>query len=325
MAKHLFLASTPFNVIISSMIALELPEEDSAELWLIDQPEIQTPFMRHFSEWSDAPFSRIRIATHQAKRLADKKKRKASLQSLSEEVANYPFDYIYTGNDRRIEFQWLMAHHPGTTEGHYIDDGTYSYVGRKTHWLTDKILDNALKKFSYGFWWKQPPTIGASEWISVAHLAFPTLAVPELKRKQCRTLPENLNSPAFASLSDIYAEDMAGIENLDAIVILPHESVADVTTEQKMLSVAQEYHAAAAKPHPRSSGRATNGLPEIAASLPSEIMLTRLKPQCCIIGDVSTALLTARWLRPDLNVICIAEKETPVTRLMRQLNIKVLL
>ena len=38
MAHHLFLASTPFNTLIASMIALDLPSGDTCELWLIDQP-----------------------------------------------------------------------------------------------------------------------------------------------------------------------------------------------------------------------------------------------------------------------------------------------
>ena len=141
MAHHLFLASTPFNIVIASMIALELPKEDISDLWLIDQPHESSEFIKRVLSWSGSPFKEIRLATFQAKSLDAKKQRKNILEQLTQQAMSLDVTDLYTGNDRRIEFQWLMAHLPSTVKGHYIDDGTYSYIGRKTGWLSDGIID----------------------------------------------------------------------------------------------------------------------------------------------------------------------------------------
>ena len=326
MAHHLFLCSTPFNVVIASMIALDVQKSDTCELWLIDQPLEPSPFMRQVLSWKVSPFMDIKLASHQAKTLSAKRGRKKELKRLARVAEEKGVTDLYTGNDRRVEFQWLMAHLSNKTTGHYIDDGSYSYIGRKTHWLSDKIIDNLLKKLSYGIWWKQPKTIGASAWITIAHLAFPDLAVPALRKKDCRKIPEYINDPVFESLCDSFRDSLAGLNKLDALIILPHESVRSSETEQLLLAEGKEHSTCGIKCHPRSSTSVPEQASEmrvVDANLPFELLLTQLESGCCIIGDVSSALLTARWLRPELPIVCYAQNENSLTRLMQSLDIKV--
>lgn len=326
MAHHLFLASTPFNIVIASMIALELPKEDISDLWLIDQPHESSEFIKRVLSWSGSPFKEIRLATFQAKSLDAKKQRKNILEQLTQQAMSLDVTDLYTGNDRRIEFQWLMAHLPPTVKGHYIDDGTYSYIGRKTGWLSDGIIDNLLKKLTYGFWWKQPETIGASDWIQMAHLAFPEHAVPQLRKKEVRQIPDLLSHPAFASLGADYSDTLSEIAELNALIILPHESVRSEKTEQLLLQEGSQHVNCGIKRHPRSESAITENagwMKEVNAKIPFELLLGGLKPGCCVIGDISSALLTARWLRPQLKVVCLAEKTNSLTELMDKIGIEV--
>jgi hypothetical protein len=326
MAHHLFLASTPFNVVIAGMIALELPTNETCDLWLIDQPSKPSVFVTKILEWRDSPFRSIRIVTHQAKSVKQKRQRKRILKHLTEQAKDLGITDLYTGNDRRIEFQWLMAHLPWAVQGHYIDDGTYSYIGRNTSWFSDGIVDNLLKKLTYGFWWKQPETVGASDWIQIAHLAFPKHSVPQLQDKVCRQIPDHLSNPAFTSLAADYSDTLSETSKLDALIVLPHESVRSAKTEQRLLQEGDEYERCGIKRHPRSESGLPEGaahMAEVSARVPFELLLSGLKPECCIIGDVSSALLTARWLRPQLSVVCLAEQRNSLTDLMSKIGIKV--
>ncbi|HCG78135.1 MAG TPA: hypothetical protein DE015_02850 [Oceanospirillales bacterium] len=326
MAHHLFLASTPFNTLIASMIALDLPSGDTCELWLIDQPSECSIFVKSVLAWRDSPFREIRIASNQAKGVKQKKQRKRILRKLSQQAEISGVTDLYTGNDRRIEFQWLMAHLPSTVKGHYIDDGTYSYIGRKTGWFSDGIIDNLLKKLTYGFWWKQPETVGSSDWIQIAHLAFPEHAVPQLQEKVCYQIPDHLSNHAFVSLGDDYSDTLSEATKLDALIILPHESVRSAKIEQRLLEEGSNYEYCGIKRHPRSESNLPENAThtkEISARVPFELLLSGLKPECCVIGDVSSALLTARWLRPQLQVICLAEQKNSLTDLMRKIGIEV--
>jgi len=325
MARHLFLASTPFNVITASMIALELPEEDEARLWLIDQPKKLSPFMQALPHWSMSPFAETRVVSYKARSVHERINRKSALREMTEAFLHYAPQHLYTGNDRRIEFQWLMGHADTRPTGHYLDDGTYTYLGRKTHWLSDKVFDNFLKKATYGRWWKQPSTIGASGWISEAHVAFPHEVVPALREKALKKLPENLNDPAFLDLMsgfDLHADKLM---SADIIILVPHESVQDEQTLQAMKNVAQTGKNVLVKNHPRNTSipESLTGYDQLPASLPMETLLPGINQHCRIIGDVSTALLTSKWLRPELAVTAFADGNNGLTPLMRQLGISV--
>lgn len=325
MARHLFLASTPFNVITAAMIALELPAGDEARLWLIDQPQQFSPFMQGLSRWPMSPFSETRVVSNKARSVAERFQRKSVLRQMTSVFLSFAPQHVYTGNDRRIEFQWLMGHAEIQPEGHYLDDGTYTYLGRKTHWLVDKIFDNLLKKITYGLWWKQPSTIGASAWISDAHVAFPNEVVAALREKSLHKLPDNLSHPAFIDLMSGFDLPKDKLLAADTIILVPHESVQDAQTLLALTSAAVNGNNVLVKNHPRnlSLPESLNNYEQLPASLPMETLLPGINPDCQIFGDVSTALLTSKWLRPELAVTAFAKSESGLIHLMRQLGISV--
>lgn len=343
MAIHLFLASTPFNMLTSAMVAFELPPEDEAYLGLIDQPENERSFVTAINQWQASPFKQTLLLSQQAKGKGKRQKRNLAFERIKQFLDQVKPDHIYTGNDRRIEFQFSMHYATSlknNTLGIYLDDGTYSYLGRKTHWFKDQLVDNLAKKISYGFWWKQPSTIGASKWISQTILAFPDSAVPALKIKQSKPLPENLQRTEFKQLAqiclalfDFSAEKLA---HIDGVLLLPHESVATDQTKNKLSYWLINLGAKISfKHHPRtvlvqSSGdKETWLIPDEALQIPSgipmEVLLPLLQPTCRLAGDVSTALLTAKWLRPELDVTAFATANTSIQwlNLLNLLKIKV--
>ena len=321
MAKHLFMASTPFNVLTAAMVAFGLPQGDVAELGLIDQTSTTATFREALLSWQNSPFANIRLLSEKASGKAKRRQRLQGFRRIRQCLQELQPDWIYTGNDRRIEFQFSMAH--SNARGVYLDDGTYSYLGRKTHWLKDRVLDNMAKKVAYGRWWKQPPAIGASAWIDHSILAFPNSALPILKNKTCKPLPNNLQRPEFAQLAQIcLGEQPMTLGTLDGLLLLPHSSV--MSDQQQALGQWLDSCGAdiAYKHHPRTGHELQSAdmavrhwqLPArawaVPAAIPMEMLLPLLPQHCKISGDVSTALLTAKWLRPELDVSAAVRSDT---------------
>lgn len=323
--QHLFLASTSFNIITAAMVAKELNDGDEAYLWLIDQPHEINNFTQQVLNWTHSPFQKIEIVSYKAKKLADKIKRKKTLIDLVALLSEIRPEHIYTGNDRRVEFQYLMhLANKGAKKvtGHYIDDGTYSYVGKKDSWIGEATLNNIIKKLTYGIWWHQPQTIGGSTWIDCCHLAFPEFALKKLQEKKLYTLPQNITSNEFLALSESSTSTKSNISEIDKIAILPHSSVSNELITRNIMAEVLKGRVPALKNHPRNSpSPKINNLITLEASVPMEIFLPQLPSNCCLIGDISTALLTAKWLRPELQVIAYYNNDSPLLDLMKKLGI----
>jgi len=317
MTSHLFLASTPFNMLTASMVALSLPKSDKKILALIDQPKETSEFVQSILDWKASPFFHAEISSNQAKGKEKTKIRNQAFNNIKSLIGTYTPDLIYTGNDRRIEFQYAMHMSKDNTQGIYIDDGTYSYLGRKTHWLKDKVIDNFIKKLTYGDWWKQPGTIGSSDWISKSILAFPDSAYYLLKEKPIEALPQNLTDPAFSELTnnmlDTFRLNKSDISELKSLALLPHDSVFDQsfnTVLKDLINI--DSKALAIKHHPRTQNKNlffTKDTKELPSKIPMEILLPSLDKQCKIYGDISTALLTSKWLRPELNCCALLKQK----------------
>lgn len=315
MASHLFLASTPFNVLTAAMVAFELPKGDQAILGLIDQTRTTQVFRDILAKWPDSPFKQILLISEKVSNKQKRTARKEAFRNIDRCLTECAPDWIYTGNDRRIEFQYAMAHSP-EAKGAYIDDGTYSYLGRPTSWFSDRIFDNLLKKATYGRWWKQPSQIGASEWIDKAIVAFPEMVIPEIRRRGCKQLPNNLDRSEFRSLTELAIQGhVEQLQRVATLVLLPHNSAVSDSQANLTSLLSKVNGAVFYKHHPRTEERYKTPeqlknfwqLPsnshELPSSTPIEIILPLLAERVTVIGGLSTALLTCKWLRPDLQVI----------------------
>jgi hypothetical protein len=211
--------------------------------------------------------------------------------------------------------EWLGLN----TQCHYIDEVTITYVGRKaSSSFSDAIIDNWLKKLSYGLWWKNPLTVGESAWINTVHVAFPDLIDQRLKNK----IIEPLNHNAFkytemmqlsTDILNFYSFDTNKLSDLDALFTLPHESLftSDSSYRDQILNQIKDLKDqglnVAAKYHPRNGNPdglnlLDAGVELIPAGISFEAILPLLPAKTHIIGDLSSKLLIARWLRPELEV-----------------------
>jgi hypothetical protein len=348
----LYLVSTPLNLFIASAIAMEKRKHQNAnqiriELGFIDQPgDGANVYVETVKAWQDSPFDAIHVLP--ARTSGPLKKfshRKQAFSMLREIIDELRPGMIAVGNDRRVEFQFAMHYAECSgyaPRGVYLDDGTYTYVGRKTKVVRDAWLDNGLKKLVYGRWWQQPPTVGASGWIDDAYVAFPELVFEPLKQKSLHKINASwFESQPIQSLSQLlmakFEVDKSQLEKLDVVITLPHgslitdESTYADTMRQVVEGLSQRSKRIGIKYHPSQKRKDPLGLAVYSGVmlLPSVLAFEVLLPalgEAVIVGDVSTALLSSKWLRPALRVIAIASGsyQQQFLELFRQLEIELI-
>ena len=174
----------------------------------------------------------------------------------------------------------------------------------------------------YGSWWRQPPTVGASEWIDDAYVAFPDLVHEALKLKVLHEINADwFESPQFQALTqsllNSFDIDAEILRNIDVLITLPHASLLENGAEYakamqqlvKVLSlrgrrVGIKYHPRQTDPDPLGLV-GQSGVTLLPAVLAFEVLLPGLG-NAVIVGDVSTTLLSSKWLRPALRTIAVA-------------------
>lgn len=349
MDRSVYFASTLLHLYCASVVAAERSEE--AHLIFIDQPE-NTPFplLDIVKKWPESPFSSVSLLSSRFKGLINKViKRKAMFQSLRSTLETLKPKHLFVGNDRRIEFQYSMHICTEIFEsegekpvGHYLDEGTFTYVGRKaSSHIGDAYIDQFFKKLSYGWWWKNPPTIGGSDWIETVHVAFPDLIHPLLSNKIIDPLnKQGFQSKAMVSLSKrIIANqhfDDTQLQTINALITLPHESLFERNPSYETLikKVVKDKIALGKKVgikyHPRNSepdilNLAGLGARLIPAAIPFEAILPLLPDNTEVVGDLSSTLLISRWLRPELTATAyeIQKIDENFKRLYQSIDIKI--
>lgn len=341
---HFYFASTPLHVFLSSAIALTRPN-DQHILLMIDQPEVDNNlYFTGVQRWASSPFEASHIFEGRVKGLRKKiQSRKRIFAQIKALIEQYNPKFLYTGNDRRIEFQYGMSQ-ANDAVGCYIDEGTFTYVGRKaSSQMGDAIFDNIGKKLTYGFFWKNPPTIGGSAWVRDVYVAFPDLIYQGLKHKNIIHLePEWLQNDALRQFSDgilslqSYSPD--ALSGLAMLIALPHESllVDSVSSWQSIITKLQASSAkVAVKYHPRDlhtdvlNLSTQNHLIEIPRKINFESLIPHIPEDCVIIGDFSSVLINAKWLKPSLTIKAVADERNAMaerfTAFYKALGIDILL
>lgn len=328
-----YLTSTPLHLFLSSAIASQRPDKKNI-LIFIDQADVENNFyFEQVKKWESSPFESVHIFPGRIQGFLEKRKSRANtFLALSELINKYKPTAIYTGNDRRIEFQYSMfkSQEYGGATGNYIDEGTYTYLGRPPSLgISDMIIDSTIKKIVYGFWWKNPPTIGGSAWISNVYAAFPDLVHPLLKKKNLIELSPswlqsdslNIFSSQLLETKNIYLDS---IQTIDVLIALPHESIIAKNNQYKnsLINLISQLKIkgknVAVKYHPRDIKQDALKLTEIGCPLiPKQVnfeaLLLIFPKNRTIVGDFSSVLLNARWLRPDLRVIAALENKSSVS------------
>ncbi|MBN1006627.1 polysialyltransferase family glycosyltransferase [Amphritea pacifica] len=321
MPRSVYFVSTLLHLFTATAIAGERNNE-KAVLVFIDQPEGKVPQIFNLvQQWELSPFAEQHLFYGRLKGgLSKLKKRRQLFRDIKQLMERLQPTHIFVGNDRRIEFQYAMhiASSSGKRAvGHYMDEGTFTYVGRQaSSGMGDVVVDNLLKKLFYGLWWKNPLTVGESAWISEIHVAFPELIDPRLRSKTVHCLSaQSFQSASLKQLSRMMLQENGVNEEqvrlLDVLITLPHESLFEKNNgyKEKILTLTAELKGnVAVKYHPRNSCEDALGLKQygvelLPSSVSYEAILPLLKREVRIIGDVSSTLLLTRWLRPEIEAI----------------------
>lgn len=335
---NLFFISSPLHFLIACNLASERADAKNIAVIISKNAESARIFEKTVaSGLTDFATSKLLLEKKGAKLSS----RKALFHEIEQLVNSEQPTSIFTGNDRRIEFQYAMHSarkiNPATN-GVYMDDGAVSYLGHKSiNSVFHRYIDPFLKKIVYGSWWNNALTTGASNWVSCCYLAFPDLAHPLLTSKSLKPInPDGFVSEAFSKIGSTLLEGQLTSTDLadsKALFCLP---VDDEFLENKSLflrtweQLKKELRAEeiAIKAHPRSKLDSA-----IAALFPGSVILPKsvgfeallplLNKQTKIMGTASTSLLTARWLRPEIEVYSLTKSSSPkLTELFEAVNVK---
>ena len=338
--RHLFLASTPMIALEAAGAALA--QGGRAQLVLMEDFDLAGRLAQLLQRWRDCPFEAIhrvpgryteyrRDAGDDRHEVGDfvhrirvkRALRRESLATLKRVDREFLPDSVWVGNDRKVETQYalhLASERLQARPGRYLDDGLYTYLGDvRVRSLFRRRMDWLVKRLTYGPCWHTVAQAGTSPWIAESWFAFPGQAVDQDPVRTRRSLPPSwFTGRPFLRLSalaaDEFAVDRAALRKCAIVLVLPHSN--HMRANPALGEALLEFVAAAGargqrvavKYHPREvdadpAGLLTGGNAEaLPTLLPMELLLPLLPVGAVLCGEGSTALLAARWLRPDLRV-----------------------
>jgi hypothetical protein len=323
-----YLVSTPLHLLVSLAVALSRQNEEEAKLFFVAQ-ERNSQRMNFFREsmqdWNSSPFVDVQVYFRPTgKGWSKVSGRKRLFADLESEVDAFKPKRVYVGNDRHLEFQWIMHQcfeKEIGTKGFYLDEGLYTYVGRQaSRRLSDRIVDDWLKKLFYGFWWQTPSTIGGSDWINEIIVAYPNWVTPLLKEKSAIPLlsswfeHKKLKEITSSWLKSFCVEQQH-LETCQLMFTFPESSDMqkvpgyELEAQELLANLSKKGLKIAVKYHPKDLEKDVlsllelPGVFEIPANVPFEIILPSLPQKCFVLGDMSTTVLSTRLFRQDLKVM----------------------
>ena len=336
--RTLLIATTPLTALVGA--ALARAQGGGWRLVLIEDFDEADAWVALLRDWRGSPFATVECLpgrATEARALAaaggrglggrwrreqvKRAQRRAVFARLAAIDADWRPRVVAVGNDRRPETQFalaLAARRGDPRPGIYLDDGLFSYVGDvHARPLARALLDAPLKRLAWGSWWQSVDQAGTSRWIARAHLALPQRALDRDPARERLALPRAaFGDRAMARLALAAWRRFAGSRapRLDAIVALPHsdllrrEPAALAAIDAAIRRLAADGRQVAVKHHPREReadplGFAARGARLLPAAIAFELLLPMLQRGGVVAGSASTALLAARWLRPDLAVV----------------------
>ncbi len=276
------------------------------------------------------PFSSVECMPVRSIGLRKSKVRSMGFDRLKTIIGELKPVEIATGNDRRLEFQYAMYVAKKLDRldvaGAFLDDGTGSYISfqklKFTKYLSDKWIDTPIKKVVYGHWYTRPLTFGESHWVDICYLAHPLLVENTLRNKKCIEIEASFYRTVRAQnilrklIGILCLESQPKIKGRSVLLTLPHSSIiTDIYgslegVKEMILAVTASYENVCIKYHPRETGDPFNLSGKfimLPAEIPVEIFFSVMNFDQ-VIGDVSTALMSAKWLLPKCEVSFIETK-----------------
>lgn len=317
-----YLVSSTLHFFWALLLAYSHKDRES-RLIFIDQDTKKPLNFYSIIQKTLTPFTRVDIFTgRELKGWKQFKHRRSQFDTIKEMLKNLKVERVFLGNDRSVLGQFFIKEAKAANTaclGCYLEDGVFSYLGRKaSKKKTERYLDATLKKLSYGFWYDSPLTIGASRWIDELWLMYPKLPCSPLQNtKRVKIVPNQqaLKSVGYFAEQILKAEGLNAklIESLDVLITLPNPLIFSKipgyqqAIEQLLLRLNQKNLTVAVKYHPVTGNKDLLNVQTMGAIiLPSQVSFEMILPflrQCKVVGDMSTTLLLARFIDEDANVV----------------------
>lgn len=315
----IYYGTTPYHTLLSICLA---KHHNTEEDHFVLAPSFPQPdaLISAIRSWDDSPFSKV----HPLNPTYGKSKARIWLARSRDSLqtrrlaADIKPNRVYVAKDTGAAEQSLLYHAPNDATCTYIEDGTAIYSANQ--FPSKPMWKRFGGKVLYGYWWTPTQVFGTSPWIDRLALTFPGQVRPELAGKPADQIPSNpLRTISTEWLDPYFAAvgvDPTTLSNLDTIVLATHSDVVDYRQNYRETlrnEIVTSDGSVAVKYHPREPTDDYLGVTNInhATILPQSVaaeFIYLLADQIeTVIGTLSTALLSARWLDDDLEVISLAD------------------
>lgn len=326
--KEVFIAFSPYHVLLALAIASTQTKQAERHVFVFMSFEYVDSIVHLLESLCSPYFHKIywipgiyQKTSRLSKAIVFRKNTKA----ISKFFRNHKVNCIYVSNDEGPEAQaalYLGKSANRDAVGIYFEDGSGAYNSKENK--KRSRLQMFIGHFFFGIPWKRISVLGTSPWIDEIHVSFPHLVRAELRTKRLVPISNQSLLSIAGQIPSVECERLFGmaideLHGVDAILSLANSAYAKDNPEYKkairdIVSFAEEYGVRiAAKYHPREllddylSIEHLSGISVLPKALPLE-MIYIFSPGNVrlVIGDVSTSLMTAKWLLSDATTVSIA-------------------
>lgn len=338
-----YFASSPRHLMLFAGLALEAPADEENHLFFIEHIPARgvQGYLAMLEAWPGSPFAQCRVlegdwrpalATgasgdrRRAKNRLKKSFRRNNRQVIERALDSSPPDSIFVGIDNYYEVQLalhLASQRNPDLRRVYVEDGCSAYEMSYRNLHIRDLPKEWFKTLRFGLWWKPCTLAGTSGWVDEAYVAYPELVLDQLKALELHELPRAVyHGDDFLDLARImgreFGVDVGRLAELDVLIAvtntkwgssLPNYVSTLVRLCEALLSAGKKV---GIKLHPREQEPDPLGLGEREGLylVPQQAMFEMLvvlveSSELTIIGDASSAMIGARWLRPDVTTIAL--------------------
>lgn len=351
--NNIFIASTPYHVILSCGLALENNNHKN-HLVIIEDFIKSTILYKNIMDWEDGPFKSVILLegnfsnnVNRSIKMIEKK----NIKFLKKHIKKLNIDNSYVFNDSKPEAQALMhflKKKSYKNKCFYVEDGSAAYATAKMKsYSSIKILSTKIKnKLFFGFWWKYIQIHGTSKWIDEIKVIFPQYIKKELTNKRVSEISkDNLfmiknTKWVYNYLNDLNFK-LENIENYKVLLIIAHSSFTKKNDQYEIIIKKFVNYLNSIginmmiKYHPREREKDFLKLRNknnyiLPNSFPIEFLyIINNKNLDVIIGDISTSLITAKWILKNKKIYSLYnyfKDNAPygLYELFNKLNIKII-
>jgi|GEM_PF-6688872 len=342
----LFLAQTPVNLLISA--ALAIAETTTAEPHLIacSRTDGEEAWTRAASTSQHWPFSTTTFLDRRLKGLSPWSKWRrirTNIQLTRHQVRQLTPDRIWFFNDQFPSVQAACVEAKRVRPDArriFIDEGLSSYGIRP--FPVPGAIPTAIRRLALGHWWEELPLNGTSSHADEARLLYPEFANPAIRpprqplgrelfdQPQIKRLLADLVPPVDKELTTLVftgrsslTPDRERLRQQYVDIIAPLAAAGE--------TIGLKAHPAEESDDPFDLGKT---LPVICLPrhTPSEVFVMHFRQTLrCVVGDGSSALMTARWLLPDADIVscsttaneALSAADRQLLDLLRNIDIRV--